>query len=96
MLCVRKYILQRLTRYVVADAYFSKLTFVDGVLEMGFHVISRIWDDAYFRYLTNEKPRGGKGRLKLYDGKIEMDRLEEDRYYYRTRFRIEFCYRDSY
>jgi hypothetical protein len=27
----------RLTNYVVADAYFSTSTFVDGVLEMGFH-----------------------------------------------------------
>lgn len=151
VLRVRKEILQRLTRYVVADAYFSKSTFVDGALDMGFHVISRFRDDAYFRYLTKEKPTGGKGRPKLYDGKIEMEHLEEDRFeivrlengqgrilsaivhsrslkrnirlciwesddrkvrklyfatdtkmkamdildYYRTRFQIEFCYRDS-
>lgn len=78
VLCVRKDTLQRLTRYVVADAYFSKLTFVDGALKMGFHVISRIRNDAYFRYLTNEKPRGGKGRLKLYDGKIEIPFFKEE------------------
>lgn len=151
VLRVRKEILQRLTRYVVADAYFSKSTFVDGALDMGFHVISRFRDDAYFRYLTKEKPTGGKGRPKLYDGKIEMEHLEEERFeiirlengqgrilsaivnsrslkrnirlciwesddrkvrklyfstdtkmkamdildYYRTRFQIEFCYRDS-
>ena len=151
VLRTRKKILQRLTRYVVADAYFSKSTFVDGAIEMGFHVISRFRDDAYFRYLTKEKPTGSKGRPKLYDGKIEMDYLEEDRFeitqiedgqgrilsaivhsrslkrnirlciwesqdkkvrklyfstdtqmkamdvldYYRTRFQIEFCYRDS-
>lgn len=47
---------------------------------MGFHVISRFWDDAYFCYLTNEKSAGGKGRPKLYDGKIVMERLEEDRF----------------
>lgn len=151
VLRVRKEKLQRLTRYVVADAYFSKSTFVDGALDMGFHVISRFRDDAYFRYLTKEKPTGGKGRPKLYDGKIEMEDLEEERFeiiqlengqgrllsaivhsrslkrnirlciwesddrkvrklyfstdtrmkamdildYYRTRFQIEFCYRDA-
>ena len=65
VLCVRKDILQRLTCYVVADAYSFKSTFVDGALDMGFHVISRFRDDAYFRYLTNEKPTGGKERSKL-------------------------------
>lgn len=54
VLRVRKDILQRLTRYVVADAYFSKSTFVDGALDMRFHVISRFRDDAHFRYLTTE------------------------------------------
>lgn len=151
VLRTRKGTLQRLTKYVVADAYFSKSTFVDGALDMGFHVISRFRDDAYFRYLTMEQPTGKKGRPKLYDGKIDMKHLEEERFeiiqlekgeerilsaiihsrslgrnirlciwesddkkvrklyfstdtqmkamdildYYRTRFQIEFCYRDS-
>ena len=54
--CTRKETLQRLANYVVADAYFSKSTFVDGALEMGFHVISRFRGDAYFRYLITEIP----------------------------------------
>ena len=151
VLRTRKGTLQRLTKYVVADAYFSKSTFVDGALDMGFHVISRFRDDAYFRYLTMERPTGKKGRPKLYDGKIDLKHLEEERFeiiqlekgegrilsavvhsrslgrnirlciwesddkkvrklyfstdtqmkatdildYYRTRFQIEFCYRDS-
>lgn len=125
--------------------------FVDGALEMGFHVISRFRDDAYFRYLTTEQPTGKRGRPKLYDGKIEMKHLKEDRFeiinlrngqgrilsavvhsrslsrdillciwesedkkvrklyfstgtpmkatdvldFYKTRFQIEFCFRDS-
>lgn len=80
VLRTRKEILLRLTNYVVADAYFSKSTFVDGALEMGFHVISRFRDDAYFRYLTAEQSTGKRGRPKLYDGKIEIKHLEEDRF----------------
>ena len=53
---------------------------MDGALDMGFHVISRFRDDAYFRYLTTEQPTGKRGRPKLYDGKIEMKHLEEDRF----------------
>lgn len=60
--------------------YFSKSTFVYGAFEMGFHVISRFRDDAYFRYLITEEPTGKRGRPKLYDGKIEMEHLEEDRF----------------
>lgn len=80
VLRTRKDKLLRLTNHVVADAYFSKRTFVDGALDMGFHVVSRFRDDAYFRYLTRDKPTGSKGRPKLYDGKIDMEHLEEDRF----------------
>ena len=149
VLQIRKDALLRLANYVVANAYFSKSTFIDGVLEIRFHVINR--DDAYFRYHTKEKRIGGKGRSKLYDRKIDMEYLEEDHFeiiplkdghwqillatvhsrslkrkiqlcilesedkkvhklyysidkqmkaldvldYYRTRFKVKFCFRDS-
>ena len=151
VLRVRKEALLKITRYVVADAYFSKATFVNGVLEMGFHVISRLKDDASLRYLTTQLPSGGRGRPKQYDGKIDIKNPDENRFdiidldngqgrilsavvnsvslkrnirlciwqsvdrkthklyfstdiqmevkemidYYRTRFQIEFCYRDA-
>jgi len=151
VLDVRKESLLKITHYVVADAYFSKVTFVDGALELGFDVISRLRDDASLRYLTTQVSSGGRGRPKLYDGKIDMKQLEENRFeviplengqgrilsavvnsvslgrnirlciwesengkirklyfstdttmdpkeiveYYRTRFQIEFCYRDA-
>lgn len=147
----RKESLLKITRYVVADAYFSKATFVNGTTQMGFHVISRLRDDASLRYLTTQLPSGGRGRPKQYDGKIDMKNLDEGRFevivldngqgrilstvvnavslkrnirlciwesadkkvrklyfstdiqmeakeiidYYRTRFQIEFCYRDG-
>lgn len=139
------------TQYIVADAYFSKKTFSDGLLRQGFHLISRFRDDAVLRYPTLEKPTGKKGRPKLFDGKIDFRNLKEERFeeldlsidngklysivaysnslkqsvrlvvwisenrktrklyfstdtamsgkdvieYYRTRFQIEFCFRDA-
>ena len=65
----RKETLQRLANYVVADAYFSKSTFVYGAFEMGFHVISGFRDDAYFRYLITEEPTGKRGRPNYMTGK---------------------------
>lgn len=60
MLHVRKEEPLWLNKYVVVNAYFSKSSFVAGVLDMGLYVISRFRDDAYFRYLTKDKPTGGK------------------------------------
>ena len=80
VLRVRKEALFRLTKYVVADAYFFKSTFVDGVLTMGFHVACCFQNNAYFCYLTRTNHFVESGRPKLYDGKIDMEHLEEDRF----------------
>ena len=37
-----------ITRYVTADAWFSKARFINGSCNMGFHLISRLRDDAAF------------------------------------------------
>jgi len=151
VLDVRKTFLLEITPNLVVDAYFSKVTFVDGALQMGFHVISRLRDDASLRYLTRQVSSGGRGRPKQYDGKIDIKNPDENRFeiislgngngrilsavvnsislkrnirlciweskdgkvrklyfsthiameakevveYYRTRFQIEFCYRDA-
>ena len=141
--------LQTVSRYLVADAYFSKNNFWMGLKEMGFHLVSRFRDDALLFYPTLEKPTGKKGRRRLYDGKIDMQNLDKSRAqkididngelytliayakslkqmvrlviwytkdgkkpklffstnqqmsgkdtieYYRTRFQIEFCFRDA-
>mgnify|MGYP000907793755 CR=1 FL=1 len=71
--------LQSVSRYVVADAYFSKTNFAAGLKEMDFHLISRFRDDAVLFYPTLEKPTGKRGRPKLYDGKIDMANLDKSR-----------------
>jgi hypothetical protein len=71
--------LHRASRYVVADAYFSKSNFTSGIQEPGFDLISRFRDDAVFFYPTREEPTGKKGRPKVYDGKIDFDHLDTSR-----------------
>ena len=71
--------LQRVSEIVVADAFFSKNTFVTPVCDNGFHVISRFRNDAVLFYPATGKPTGKKGRSKLYDGKTDFSRLDTSR-----------------
>lgn len=61
---------------IVADAYFSKKNFADGLSNMGFHLISHFRDDAVLFYLTTQAPTGQKGRPKRFDGKIDLKNLD--------------------
>lgn len=65
---------------MVVNAYFSKFIFVNNSLDMGFHTINRLRDDAYFRYPTTKQPAGNKGQPKLYDGKINIKHLKKERF----------------
>lgn len=142
--------LLQLSRYVVADSYFSIFDFVDGLAKEGFHIVSRFRSNAAMMYLYNGGKTGRKGRPRKFDGKVDaknpdMDKLKrvdifkgEGAFftavvyscslkrnvrlvvfhpnegkpilyfstdvnmsakavveYYRTRFQIEFCYRDG-
>ena len=59
------------SKYLLADAYFSKKTFVDHVLKSGMHLVSRLRDDAVLQYLYQGEKKTGKGRPKLYAGKVD-------------------------
>lgn len=147
----RKEQIQRVSNIVVADAFFSKSTFVTPMCDNGYNVISRFRNDAVLFYPTTAKHTGKKGRPKLYDGTIDFSSLDISRCtehkvdkgklyglkawskamrrmislavwypeenstdkwqlyfstdqnqsaidvleYYRTRFQLEFCFRDS-
>ena len=139
-----------LSKYIVADSYFSIFEFVDGLTKEGFHVVSRFRCNAALMYLHDGEPTGKKGRPRKYDGKIDVKNLDMGKFepvdiladggksytaiaysrslkrnvrlvvfqpnkekpilyfstdvkmkakdvveYYRTRFQIEFCYRDG-
>ncbi len=140
--------LLRITRYVVADAWFSKAKFVGEACLLGFHVISRLRDDAALWYAHDGVRTGKRGRPRIKGEKIVFEKLDLQRCeildieggkaysvkayskamkrnikvvvhypgsgghkiyfstdldmsakdiieYYRTRFQIEFCFRDS-
>ena len=62
--------------YVVADAWFSKSTFINKLLAMGFHLISRLRDDSALWYSHNGVRTGKRGRPRGKGEKIDFDNLE--------------------
>lgn len=137
-----------ITPYVVADAWFSKANFVNELCAMGFHLISRLRDDASLWYSHDGIRTGKRGRPRIKGEKIDFNNLELSRCecldtdegkvyvikaysqamkrnikivvhypktgghkiyfstdidmtgkdiieFYRTRFQIEFCFRDA-
>lgn len=75
----RKKTLTAISKYLVADAYFSKQPFVDKITEeTDFHVISRLRNDADLMYLFKGKRTGKRGRPKKYDGKIDLENMDKD------------------
>lgn len=77
ILLQRKQMLLSISKYVVADAYFSKHGFVSKLSNNGFHTVSRLRDDADLKYKFMGKQKTGKGRPKKYDGKIDFQNLKE-------------------
>ena len=63
--------LLKLSNIVVADAFFSKNTFVEGLSIMGFELASRFRDDVRLRDLYTGAKTGKKGHPKQYDGVVD-------------------------
>lgn len=67
-------------QYLVADGYFSKQKFVDGICALEMHLISKLRRDARLRYLYQGPRSHGPGRPKTYDGKVschDLSRFEQ-------------------
>jgi hypothetical protein len=73
----RKEQLLSISKDMVADAYFSKHGFVTVLTANGFDVISRLRDDTDLLYLYTGVQKGGRGRPKVYDGKVCYDNLKD-------------------
>ena len=67
--------LLKLSTLIVADAYFSTSTFVNGIKKEGFSLISRFRDNACLFYVYTGPRTGKRDRPKTKDGKIDMKSL---------------------
>lgn len=74
----RKEILTSISKYLVADAWFSKKAFSDKIISAGMHLVSRLRDDADLRYISIEPPTGKRGRPRKYFGKIIIDSIDKE------------------
>lgn len=72
----RKETLCSISRNLVADAWFSKKPFVDQIIALDMHLISRLRDDADLKYLYLGPPTGKKGRPCKYAGKIDTTNMD--------------------
>jgi len=61
---------------IVADAYFSKESFVSGVKMLGFDLVSRFRDDVRLRYLYAGPKTHKRGRPQKYAGKVDLKNLD--------------------
>lgn len=60
---------KKLSQYVVADAYFSKLPFIEAVSKAKLFFISRLRKDSDLKYLYNCPLTGKKVLLRSLTGK---------------------------
>ena len=78
----RKDTLTSISKYLVADAWFSKRSFADQVIQSDMHLISRLRDDADLRYLCKEPPTGKRGRPRKYTGKIITNDIDKEYFHF--------------
>ena len=55
------------TRYIAADAYFMKKTFIGPMLTIGLQVITRMRPDANLQYVYTGPQKKGRGRKRITD-----------------------------
>jgi hypothetical protein len=86
---IEKYIknIKAITRYLAVDGYFMKKDFIKPLSKQGLHIITKARRDANLMYLYKGKQKKGKGRPKLYDGKVNTRSIDKRR--------IKCCYRDK-
>lgn len=75
------------TRYLAVDGYFMKKDFINPLLKEGLHIVTKARSDANLMYIFKGKQKTGKGRKKLYDGKIDIKNIDKRR--------LPCCYSDE-
>jgi hypothetical protein len=79
--------IKAVTRYLAVDGYFMKKDFIKPFVKQGLHIITKARQDANLMYLYKGKQKSGKGRPKLYDGKVNTKAIDKRK--------IKCCCRDK-
>jgi hypothetical protein len=66
-----------ITKYLAVDGYFMKKDFILPLVARGLHIITKARSDANLNYIFKGKPSSGRGRKKLYDGKIDITKIDK-------------------
>lgn len=67
--------LQKTSKVIVFDAFFSKNGFVNSICKAGFTLVSRMQHNTYMRYKYLGESSGGKGRPKEFGGRVATKNL---------------------
>ena len=79
--------IKSVTRYLAVDGYFMKKEFIHPLFKKGLHIITKTRCDANLKYIFKGKQKSGRGRHKLYDGKINIHQIDKRR--------LPCCYSDT-
>lgn len=79
--------IKAITPYLAVDGYFMKKEFIAPLQKEGLHIITKTRSDANLMYLFHGKQKAGRGRKKMYDGKINTAQIDKRR--------LPCCYADE-
>lgn len=70
--------LEQISKILVADGYFAKYKFVNSIVaSTNFVVVSRLRDDANLMYIIENGKSNGRGRPKLFSGKVDTSNVDK-------------------
>jgi hypothetical protein len=72
--------LQKLSKILTVDAFFSKKPFVDSICAAGFTIVTRLQNNIHLRYAYTGEKKAGRGRPQEYDGKIDPKNVSLDHF----------------
>ncbi|MEM8780834.1 MAG: transposase [Cyanobacteria bacterium P01_G01_bin.49] len=73
--------IQSLSLVLVVDGYFAKKKFVNPICEQtSLEIICRLRDDANLKYLAPEVKTKKRGRPRLYEGKVDVQNIDKDKF----------------
>jgi hypothetical protein len=58
-------------RYLVADAFYTKYKWVEGVVQLGLHCVGKLRSDANLKWLYTGQQKS-RGRKRLYGDKVDL------------------------